>query len=112
MKTEVILPRNGYPARVRNHVSSKLEGLARFFEGTVSVRAHLQKEHGKHRVELLANVRRGVVLVVESRDSRMSAALDDSIERMGRVLTRHKEKIKLARRKGQAKPSRGSGVRA
>ena len=94
MKTEVAILHQEYPARIRDHVVSKLQHLVRFFEGTVSLRAVLQKQHDEHCVELVANVRRGVVLVVDARADSISGALDEAISRMGRVLSRHKDKLK------------------
>jgi len=94
MKTEVVIPHNEYPAQVREHVLRKLDTLERFFEGTVSVRAVLERQHTDHRVELVANVRPGVVLVIDGTSDSMSVALDSAIERMGRVLARHKDKLK------------------
>jgi ribosomal subunit interface protein len=94
MKTEVVMPHNEYPIHVRDHVVAKLETLERFFEGTVSVRAVLERQHSEHRIELVANVRRGIVLVIDAHADSMSAALDNAVERMGRVLARHKDKLK------------------
>lgn len=99
MKTEVAILHNEYPSQIREHVLAKLQHLVRFFEGTVSVRAILERQHEEHRVELVANVRRGVVLVVDARRDSITSALDDSVERMGRVLARHKAKLKGGRRR-------------
>ncbi len=103
MKTEVTILHHEYPSRVRDHVVQKIEHLVRFFEGTVSVRAVLERQHDVHRVELVANVRRGIVLVVDARAESVSSALDQAIERMGRVLARHKSKLKEERRRGRAR---------
>ena len=103
MKTEVAILHPEYPARIREHVVSKLQHLVRFFEGTVSLRAVLQKQHDEHCVELVANVRRGVVLVVDARADSISAALDEAMNRMGRVLSRHKDKLKAGRRKARTR---------
>ena len=78
---------------------AKLQHLVRFFEGTVSVRAVLERQHDDHRVELIVNVRRGVVLVVDARADSITLALDEAVDRMGRVLSRHKSKLKQIRRK-------------
>ena len=102
MKTEVAILHNDYPARVRDHVLDKMGQLVRFFEGTVSLRATLERQHDEHRVELVANVRQGIVLVVEGRRDSFSAALDEALARMGRVLRRHKSRLKLERRKVRA----------
>ncbi len=99
MKTEVAILHHEYPTRIREHVVTKLQHLVRFFEGTVSLRAVLERQHDEHRVELVANVRRGVVLVVDARASSITLALDEALERMGRVLERHKSRLKEARRK-------------
>jgi ribosomal subunit interface protein len=99
MKTEVAILHDQYPPRVRDRVSAKLERLMRFFDGTVSMRAVLERQHDEHRVELVANVRRGIVLVVDARGASITSALDDALERMGRVLSRHKSKLREARRK-------------
>ncbi len=99
MKTEVAILRNEYPTKIRDYVADKLQGLVRFYDGTVSMRAVLEKEHSDHRVELVANVRRGVVLVVDARSDSITSALDEAIERMGRVLSRHKDKLKSGGRR-------------
>lgn len=99
MKTEVAILHDEYPARIRDHVASKLDSLIRFFDGTVSVRAVLDRQHDEHRVELLASVRRGVVLVVDARRENIAAALDEAVSRMGRALRKHKEKMKSGGRR-------------
>ncbi len=99
MKTEVAILHHEYPASIRDHVVAKLQHLVRFFEGTVSVRAVLERQHDDHRVELIVNVRRGVVLVVDARADSITSALDEAVDRMGRVLSRHKSKLRQTRRK-------------
>jgi ribosomal subunit interface protein len=94
MKTEVAILHNQYPTKIRDFVADKLQNLVRFYEGTVSLRAVLEREREDHRVELVANVRRGVILVVDARSDSITSALDAAIERMGRVLSRHKGKLK------------------
>ena len=103
MKTEVANLHHEYPTHVREQVATKVQHLARFFDGTVSVRAVLERQHDVHRVELVANVRRGVVLVVDARADSIQAALDEAVERMGRVLKRHKSKIKQEGRRRRAR---------
>jgi len=104
MKTQVAILHDEYPTRLREHVADKLEGLLRFFGGLVTLRAVLERQHDQHRVELVASVRRGVVLVVDSRRESVRAALDEAVERMGRALSRHKDKLK-ERRKSRPRPS-------
>ncbi|MFT5289545.1 MAG: ribosomal subunit interface protein [Planctomycetota bacterium] len=99
MKTEVAILHHEYPSRIRQHIADKLENLTRFFDGTVSVRAVLERVHNEHRVELISNVRRGVVLRVDARGDSITSAADDAVGKMGRVLARYKDKLKLGNRR-------------
>ena len=100
MQTIVSIPHNEYPAAVRNHVEEKLQHLLRYYERIVSLRAVLSRQGEKHCVELVATVGHGVTLVVESREASLETSLSDSIERMRRVLTRHKTKLADKHRRG------------
>ncbi len=99
MKTEVAILHHEYPPKIRDHVATKLQNLVRFYEGTVSVRAVLERQHTEHRAELIASVRKGVVLVVDARADSITEALEQAVARMGRVLNRHKSKKRQLRRK-------------
>ena len=103
MKTEVANLHHEYPKHVRDLVARKVQHLVRYYDGTVSMRAVLERQHDEHRVELVANVRRGVVLVVDAREGTIQAALDDAVERMARVLKRHKSKLKEGSRRRRAR---------
>lgn len=103
MKTDVAILHHEYPAHVREDVAEKLQQLSKFFERTVSIRAMLERQREEHRVELVANVGRGVVLVVDARAQSIRAALDEAVSRMGRVLKRHKEKLTTARRRAKVR---------
>ncbi|MEM7307718.1 MAG: HPF/RaiA family ribosome-associated protein [Planctomycetota bacterium] len=94
MKTEVAILHHEYPNVIREHVATKLQNLVRFYDGTVSVRAVLERQGDDHRAELIAAVRRGVTLVVDARAASIKQALDTAVDRMGRVLSRHKNKLK------------------
>ena len=94
MKTEVAILHHEYPSKIREYVTDKIQQLVRFYDGTVSMRAVLERQHDDHRVELVANVRRGVTLVVDARTSSITAALDEAVDRMSRMLARHKSKLK------------------
>ncbi len=106
MKTEVAIIHHQYPAKIREHVANKLQNLVKYFEGTVSVRAVLERDHDIHRAELVANVRRGVVLVVDAKRESISMAIDEAVDRMARVLTKHKDKLRNGtRRKSRTRSS-------
>ena len=111
MKTEVSILHHAYPPQVRDTVEEKLQHLVKFYDRTVSMRALLEKQNEEHRVEFVASVGQGNVLVVDARNESFGSALDEATERMTRVLTRHKTKQADARRRGgaeradQAQPS-------
>lgn len=98
MEMTVTMPHQDYSDGIRELVSSKLAALERFHNRIVSMRAVLAKERDDHRVEIIANVGRGVTLVVDSKEGRFGAALDAAVHRMGRVLNRHHGK-RLDRRR-------------
>jgi ribosomal subunit interface protein len=101
MKAEVAILHHEYPSIIRDHVMEKLQHLVRYYDGTVSMRAVLERQHDLHRVELVANVRRGVTLVVDARGQSIQGALEEALTSMSRVLSRHKTKLKEeGRRKG------------
>ena len=100
MQTQVSILHHDYPSAVRETVDQKLQQLVKFYERIVSMRALLERQHEEHRVELVANVGQGAVLVVDARDTAFSTALEEAIERMERLLKRHNSKHVQARRRG------------
>lgn len=100
MRTEVNVLRQVVSGPVRESVAERLRGLSRFHAGTLSVRAVLAREAAEQRVELVASLRRGAVVVVEGRAPDLPAALDDAFGRMGRVLARRKDRTRLGARRG------------
>ena len=93
MKTEVSILHHDYPARVRETVEEKLQHLVKFYDRVVSMRALLERQGEVHRVELVGNVGRGMVLVAEARGESFSSALDLAVDRMIRHLKRHHDKL-------------------
>jgi ribosome-associated translation inhibitor RaiA len=74
----------------------------KFYDRIVSMRALLERQRDEHRVEIVAHIARGAVLVVDARDSAFGSALEEAIERMERLLKRQNEKGKTQRRRGRA----------
>ena len=103
MNTEVSIIHHDYPSRIRDHVTSKLQDLHKFFGRTVSVRALLEHEKDGHHAELVANVGNGIVLVVEGKSNSIHGALDEALGRMAKVLKRHKAKLTSERRRQRVK---------
>lgn len=101
MQMHVSIPHHDYPAPVRDTVESKLQHLVKFYDRIVSLRALLEKQHDEHRVEIVANVGNGAVLVVDARDFAFPSALENAIGRMERLLKRHHDKLSHGRRRGR-----------
>lgn len=93
MKTEVSVPHHEYPARVRQSVEDKLQQLLKYYDRILSIRAVLQREHEEHKIELVAHVGHGATLVVDAKDDLLDKAVDQAMQRMGRVLKRHKTRL-------------------
>ncbi|MCY2960297.1 MAG: HPF/RaiA family ribosome-associated protein [Planctomycetota bacterium] len=88
MQTLVSILHHDYPALVRDTVDAKLQHLGRFHDRIVTMRALLERQHTDHRVELVANVGHGAVLVVDARDGDFGSALETATTRMERLLKR------------------------
>lgn len=101
MQTHVSILHHDYPSPVRDTVESKLQHLVKFYDRIVSLRAMLEKQHDEHRVEIVANVGNGAVLVVDARGSAFQSALEEAIERMERLLKRHHDKQNPGSRRGR-----------
>jgi len=101
MQAQVSILHHDYPIRAREQVELKLQHLVKFYDRIVSMRALLERQHNEHRVEIVAHVARGAVLVVDARGSGFSQALEEAIERMERLLKRQNDKRMHNRRRGR-----------
>jgi ribosomal subunit interface protein len=99
MQTHVSILHHDYPGTVRDTVDTKLQHLVKFYDRIVSVRALLERQAALHRVELVAAVGHGAVLVADSRGSEFSTALEEAVSRMERLLKRHHDKFTFDRRR-------------
>jgi ribosomal subunit interface protein len=99
MQTQVSIHHHDYPSDLRDLVQSKLEELLRFCGNTVSMKARLEKEADEHRVEIVATVPPGLVLVADARAEGVRGALDEALDRMARKLKRAREKTTKERRR-------------
>lgn len=97
MKTQVSILHHDYPGRVRGMVEEKLEGLHRFFDHVISIRANLERQKEQHRVELVANVGRGTVLVADVRGAIFTSVVGEAVDRMSRQLKRHHDRLRVDR---------------
>jgi ribosome-associated translation inhibitor RaiA len=101
MKTIVSIPHHDYPARVREFVERELQRLLARFDRVVSLRAVCERQSATHRVELVANVGHHATLVVDARAELLGRALEEALEKMSRVLLRHRQR-RLAMRRRRA----------
>jgi ribosomal subunit interface protein len=98
MQTLVSILHHDYPPVVRDTVDARLQHLERFHGRIVSLRALLERQRTDHRVELVANVGHGAVLVADARRDDFGAALDEAAARMERLLKRdHDRRIERRR---------------
>jgi ribosomal subunit interface protein len=93
MQTRISIPHHDYPARLRSQVEEKLQGLERFYDNVVSMSAKLERESEAHRIELVANVGHGAVLVADVKREAFGAALEEAVDRMTAQLKKHHDKI-------------------
>jgi ribosomal subunit interface protein len=101
MQAQVSILHHDYPARAREQVEQKLQHLVKFYDRIVSMRALLERQHEEHRVEIVAHVARGAVLVVDARSTAFSSALEEAIQRMERLLKKQNDKRTSGRRRGR-----------
>ncbi len=99
MKTQVSILHHDYPAGVRELVDAKLQQLVRFASDKVSLKAIVERQRDTHRVELVANVPRGPVLVADVRANGFAGALDEAVQRMSSMLKRRRERRISVRRR-------------
>jgi ribosomal subunit interface protein len=106
MRTEVSILHNDYPMDLSELVEGKLRALQRFAHEKVSLRALLERQRGTHRVEIIATVPRGQVLVADARADVVGGALDEALARMARLLKRSRQRrVSRARRRRSPRSS-------
>ena len=99
MRTQVSILHHDYPARLRDHVQDKLEGLGRFNDHITTMTARLEREGAGHRVEIVTQIAHGPTLVADVCRESFSRALEEALDRMGRSLRRSNRKRGLERRR-------------
>ncbi len=105
MKTLVSVPHRAYPNSVRDAVEARLQHLAKYFERIESLRAVLDREHDSHSVELVVHVGHGATLVVDSKAATQGEALEDALQRMKLLLSRHKQRLVQRHRRARREKS-------
>ena len=105
MQTQVRILHHDYPGRLRETVEGKLERLERFCSWIHVMRANLERQNELHRVELIANVGKGQVLVADVRGGSFLAVLDEAVDRMARQLRKHHDRVTIDRHRPRRRAS-------
>lgn len=77
---------------VKKYAERKTEKLLKFFDKIQEIEVVLDRDSAKARVEVIVNAEHGNVFVASETDEDYFAAIDLTVDKMGRQLTRHKEK--------------------
>ena len=99
MKTTISILHHDYPAHVRVEVERKLDGLGRFESRLTHLRANLERQNTDHRVELIATLGGGPVLVADVREGDVGKALRRAVERMKSQLQRFNDRGRILRQR-------------
>jgi len=92
---------------LREYVVEKAERLQRFFDRISRAQVTLNVEGDRHIVEMVLSANRGVTLIGEEVAGDMYSAVDLVVDKLGRQLKKHKDKLKNPRR---AKGLRDSSI--
>lgn len=76
---------------IRQHVTTKLERATKNIDGITSINAVLSVEKLIHKIEVTVSLR-GKNLFVEAQDQDLYTAVDLVVDKLGRQLSRYKEK--------------------
>ena len=68
-------------------------------------KANLERQNELHRVELIANVGKGQVLVADVRGGSFLAVLDEAVDRMARQLRKHHDRVTIDRHRPRRRAS-------
>ncbi|MFT4543225.1 MAG: ribosomal subunit interface protein [Planctomycetota bacterium] len=99
MHIHVSVLHHDYPTRIHDLVERKLIGLERFNDRLISVRAVLEKVRDTHRVEIIAKVGHGSVMVAQASTGTFMASLDEALTKIGTQVKRHHDKSRIERRR-------------
>jgi putative sigma-54 modulation protein len=78
---------------LRAYVEEKLERLERHFDNITNAHVILEIEKDRQKAEATINVSRGRVYA-DSENENMYAAIDSLVDKLGRQIKKHKEKLK------------------
>jgi len=91
---------------LKEYVVEKAERLQRFFDRISRMQVTLNVEGDRHIVEMVLSANRGVTLIGEEVAGDMYSAVDLVVDKLGRQLKKHKDKLKNPRRaKGRRESS-------
>jgi ribosomal subunit interface protein len=97
--------------KVRTYVHEKLEPLSRYWDRTRYLEVVLDKGRIGWKVEVIAHVQRGAPLVASIEHQEPLAAIDLAHDKLERLLTRVKEKVRTKRTRTPRSPGFGRANR-
>ena len=77
---------------VKKYAERKAEKLLKFFDKIQEIEVVLDHDSSSSQVEIIVNAEHGNVFVASDKGEDYFAAVDLTVDKMGRQLTRHKEK--------------------
>jgi putative sigma-54 modulation protein len=83
-----------HPPEIRAYAVDKAEKLERFFDGLNHVAIVLDRQRGKHSVEMIVTASPNVRLVGHSAEDTITAAIDAVIDKIERQVVKAKERLK------------------
>ena len=96
------------PTEVRQYVDTKLEKLTKYYDRIHEIEVILGHEKEQFSVEMIVHADHRHTFVTREIGPDTFALVDTSVEKLGRQLTKHKEKLRT--RKGST-PADGSSVK-
>ncbi len=93
-----------HPPAIRDYAVEKAGRLERFFNGVHHVSIVLDRQRGKHSVEMIVTAAPNMRLVGRSAEDSITAAIDDVIDKIERQVVKAKERLKDHHPRDSRKP--------
>ncbi|MDW8329943.1 MAG: ribosome-associated translation inhibitor RaiA, partial [Candidatus Bipolaricaulota bacterium] len=79
---------------LNEYALSKIEPLARYFDGIISVHVVMDVEKERHIVDLVAHLVRGKVVKAHAESTNMYASIDEAVSELKAQLKKYKERLR------------------
>ena len=99
MRIDVTDCHEQHPPSIREYAIDKAGKLDRFFDGVNHVSIVLDRQAGKHSVEMIVTASHNTRLVGHSAEDSITAAIDAVIDKIERQVVKAKERLKDHRKR-------------